>query len=154
VSELVSTAWASAATFRGSTSRAAQTAHAIRLGAAEGLDVNQPAQLAKVRRTLEAIQKAFNASLSGGKKVSLADLIVLGGGAAIEQAAKAGGHDAKALHAGTHGRVAGADRRPLVRTARADRRRVPQLCPRQAAPVGRGAAGGSGATADAERRPR
>jgi catalase-peroxidase len=95
VSELVSTAWASAATFRGSDKRGGANGARIRLAPQKDWDVNQPAQLAKVLQTLEAIQKAFNGSLSGGKKVSLADLIVLGGGAAIEQAAKAGGHDAK-----------------------------------------------------------
>ena len=85
-------------------------------------------------RSSKQIQKEFNASASGGKKVSLADLIVLGGGAAIEKAAKDAGLDVKvALHAGPHGRLAGADRRRVLRAARADRRRLPQLCPRQAA---------------------
>jgi catalase-peroxidase len=92
VSQLVSTAWASAATFRGSDKRGGANGARIRLSPQKDWDVNQPAQLAKVLKTLEAIQKEFNA---GGKKVSLADLIVLGGGAAIEKAAKAAGHDVK-----------------------------------------------------------
>jgi catalase-peroxidase len=95
VSELVSTAWASAASFRGSDKRGGANGARIRLAPQKDWDVNQPAQLAKVLQTLEAIQKEFNASQSGGKKVSLADLIVLGGGAAIEKAAKAAGHEVK-----------------------------------------------------------
>jgi len=95
VSELVSTAWASAASFRGSDKRGGANGARIRLAPQKDWDVNQPAQLAKVLQTLEAIQKEFNASQSGGKRVSLADLIVLGGGAAIEKAAKAAGHDVK-----------------------------------------------------------
>jgi catalase-peroxidase len=95
VSELVSTAWASASTFRGSDKRGGANGARVRLAPQKDWDVNQPAQLAKVLRTLEAIQKEFNASQSGGKKVSLADLIVLGGCAAIEKAAKAAGHDVK-----------------------------------------------------------
>jgi catalase-peroxidase len=95
VSELVSTAWASASTFRGSDKRGGANGGRIRLAPQKDWDVNQPAQLANVLRTLEAIQKEFNASQSGGKKASLADLIVLGGCAAIEKAAKAAGHDVK-----------------------------------------------------------
>jgi catalase-peroxidase len=93
ISELVSTAWASASTFRGSDKRGGANGARIRLAPQKDWDVNQPAQLAKVLQTLEAIQKDFNASQTGGKKVSLADLIVLGGGAAIEKAAKNAGHD-------------------------------------------------------------
>jgi catalase-peroxidase len=93
VSELVATAWASASTFRGSDKRGGVNGARIRLAPQKDWAVNQPAQLAKVLKTLAAIQEAFNASASGGKKVSLADLIVLGGGAAIEKAAKAAGHD-------------------------------------------------------------
>jgi len=95
VSRLVSTAWASASTFRGSDKRGGANGARIRLAPQKDWDVNQPAQLAKVLQTLEAIQKEFNASQSGGKKVSLADLIVLGGGAAIEKAAKDAGVDVK-----------------------------------------------------------
>jgi catalase-peroxidase len=95
ISELVSTAWASASTFRGSDKRGGANGARIRLTPQKDWDVNQPAQLAKVLETLEAIQKEFNASQSGGTKVSLADLIVLGGGAAIEKAAKGAGHEVK-----------------------------------------------------------
>jgi catalase-peroxidase len=95
VSQLVSTAWASAATFRGSDKRGGANGARIRLAPQKDWAVNQPAQLAKVLEKLEAIQKDFNASQSGGKKVSLADLIVLGGCAAVEKAAKAAGHDVK-----------------------------------------------------------
>jgi len=92
VSELVSTAWASASTFRGSDKRGGANGARIRLSPQKDWDVNQPAQLAKVLAKLEAIQKEFNA---GGKKVSLADLIVLGGSAAVEKAAKDAGTDVK-----------------------------------------------------------
>ena len=91
VSQIVSTAWASASTFRGSDKRGGANGARLRLAPQKDWDVNQPAQLAKVLVTLETIQREFNASQSGGKKVSLADLIVLGGCAAIEKAAKAGG---------------------------------------------------------------
>ena len=93
ISELVSTAWASASTFRGSDKRGGANGARIRLAPQKGWKVNQPAQLAKVIETLEGIRKAFNAAQSGGKKVSLADLIVLGGCVAVEQAAKNAGHD-------------------------------------------------------------
>ncbi len=92
VSELVSTAWASASTFRGSDKRGGANGARIRLAPQKDWKVNQPAQLAKVLKTLEGIQQAFNGAQSGGKKVSLADLIVLAGCAGIEQAAKNAGH--------------------------------------------------------------
>ena len=92
VSQLVSTAWASASTFRGSDKRGGANGGRIRLAPQKDWEVNQPAQLSKVLGALERIQKEFNGSAAGGKKVSLADLIVLAGGAGIEQAAKAGGH--------------------------------------------------------------
>src|SRR6516225_4171391 len=95
VSQLVATAWASASTFRGSDKRGGANGARVRLAPQEDWDVNQPAQLAEVLLTLEAIQKEFNASQTGGKKVSLADLIVLGGCAAVEKAAKDAGHDVK-----------------------------------------------------------
>jgi catalase-peroxidase len=95
VSQLVSTAWASASTFRGSDKRGGANGARIRLEPQKNWEVNQPAELAKVLQKLEAIQKDFNASQSGGKKVSLADLIVLGGDAAIEEAAKKAGHKVK-----------------------------------------------------------
>jgi catalase-peroxidase len=93
VSQLVSTAWASASTFRGSDKRGGANGARIRLAPQKDWEVNQPAELSKVLNALEAIQKEANASLSGGKQVSLADLIVLGGCAAIENGAKAAGHD-------------------------------------------------------------
>lgn len=93
VSELVSTAWASASTFRGSDKRGGANGARIRLAPQKDWVVNQPAQLAKVLRILEGIQSAFNSAQSGGKKVSLADLIVLAGCAGIEQAAKNAGLD-------------------------------------------------------------
>jgi len=93
VSELVSTAWASASTFRGSDMRGGANGARIRLAPQKDWEVNQPEQLAKVLKTLESIQSAFNSAQSGGRKVSLADLIVLGGCAAVEAAAeKAGCH--------------------------------------------------------------
>ncbi|MFH1031842.1 MAG: catalase/peroxidase HPI [Chloroflexota bacterium] len=93
VSELVSTAWASASTFRGSDKRGGANGARIRLAPQKDWEVNQPARLAKVLETLEGIQSAFNSTQSGGKKVSLADLIVLAGCAGVEQAAKNAGHD-------------------------------------------------------------
>ena len=93
VSELVSTAWASASTFRGSDKRGGANGARIRLSPQKDWDVNRPAELAAVLDKLEAIRTAFNASMTDGKKISLADLIVLGGNAAIEKAAKAAGHD-------------------------------------------------------------
>jgi catalase-peroxidase len=95
ISQLVATAWASAATFRGTDKRGGANGARIRLAPQKDWEVNQPAELTKVLRTLEAIQKDFNGAQSGGKKVSLADLIVLGGCAAVEAAAKKAGHDVK-----------------------------------------------------------
>ena len=95
ISDLVATAWASASTFRGSDKRGGANGARIRLAPQKDWEVNQPAGLAKVLKALEAIQKEFNNSQSGGKKVSLADLIVLGGDAAIEAAAKKAGHEVK-----------------------------------------------------------
>ncbi len=91
ISQLVSTAWASASTFRGSDKRGGANGARIRLAPQKDWAINQPAELAKVLQKLEGIQKEFNASASGGKKISLADLIVLGGAAAVEKAAKDGG---------------------------------------------------------------
>jgi catalase-peroxidase len=92
VSQLVSTAWASAATFRGSDKRGGANGARIRLEPQKNWGVNKPAELAKVLKTLEQIQKDFNSSQTGKKRVSLADLIVLGGCAGVEEAAKKGGH--------------------------------------------------------------
>jgi catalase-peroxidase len=93
VSQLVSTAWASASTFRGSDMRGGANGARIRLAPQKDWEVNQPEQLATVLKTLEGIQKEVNSAQSGGKMVSLADLIVLGGCAGVEQAAKNAGHD-------------------------------------------------------------
>ncbi len=95
ISELVSTAWASAATFRGSDKRGGANGARIRLSPQKNWEVNQPAVLARILTRLESIQREFNAAASGGKKVPLADLIVLGGCAAIEAAAKKAGHEIK-----------------------------------------------------------
>jgi len=95
ISELVTTAWASAATFRGSDKRGGANGARIRLAPQKDWAVNQPAQLAKVLKALEAIQGEFNAAQTDGKRVSLADLIVLAGGAAIEKASKDAGHELK-----------------------------------------------------------
>jgi catalase-peroxidase len=95
IAQLVSTAWASASTFRGTDKRGGANGARIRLAPQKNWEVNQPAELAKVLPTLEKIQKDFNSSQSGKKKVSLADVIVLGGCAAVEAAAKKAGHDVK-----------------------------------------------------------
>jgi catalase-peroxidase len=95
ISQLVTTAWESAATFRGSDKRGGANGARIRLAPQKDWEVNQPVELAKVLQKLEAIRKDFNSAQSGGKKVSLADLIVLGGDMAIEEAAKKAGHDVK-----------------------------------------------------------
>jgi catalase-peroxidase len=93
ISQLVSTAWASAASFRGTDKRGGANGGRIRLAPQRDWEVNDPSELVEVLQTLEGIQQDFNSSQSGGKKVSLADLIVLGGCAAVEQAAKNAGHD-------------------------------------------------------------
>jgi catalase-peroxidase len=93
ISQLVTTAWASASTFRGSDRRGGANGARIRLAPQKDWEVNQPVELAKVLETLEAIQKDFNGNQSGEKKVSIADLIVLGGSAAVEEAAKKAGHE-------------------------------------------------------------
>src|SRR6202034_4074355 len=98
ISRLVTTAWASAASFRGSDKRGGANGARIRLAPQKDWEVNQPTELAKVLPKLEAIQKEFNSTQSNGnkgKKVSLADLIILGGNAAVEEAAKKGGHEVK-----------------------------------------------------------
>ncbi|HZP25833.1 MAG TPA: peroxidase family protein, partial [Dehalococcoidia bacterium] len=95
VSQLVYTAWASAASFRGTDKRGGANGARIRLAPQKDWEVNQPAELAKVLQTLERIQTEFNSSQTGSKKVSLADLIVLGGCGAVEKAAKSAGHDVR-----------------------------------------------------------
>src|SRR5205823_2310490 len=93
ISQLVSTAWAAAASFRGTDKRGGANGARIRLAPQKDWEVNDPTELAKVLQTLQQIQQDFNSTQSGGKKVSLADVIVLGGCAAVEQAAKNAGHD-------------------------------------------------------------
>jgi catalase-peroxidase len=95
IPQLVTTAWASAATFRGSDKRGGANGARIRLAPQKDWEANQPAELAKVLPKLEAIQKEFNGAQRGGKRISLADLIVLGGCAAVEAAAKKAGHEVK-----------------------------------------------------------
>jgi catalase-peroxidase len=95
ISQLVATAWASAASFRGTDKRGGANGGRIRLAPQKDWEVNDPSELAKVLQTLEQVQQDFNSSLSGGKKVSVADVIVLGGCAAVEEAAKKAGHDVK-----------------------------------------------------------
>ena len=138
VSQLVSAAWASASTFRGSDKRGGANGARIRLSPQKDWEVNQPAQLNSVLQKLEAIQKEF------GKKVSLADLIVLGGcGCGREGREGCRRRREGPLQAGTYGRLAGADRRGVVCSARTARRRFPQLRQQQEAPV-HGAGGGVG----------
>ncbi len=93
IARLVATAWASASTFRGSDKRGGANGARIRLAPQNGWEVNEPAELAAALATLEGVQRAFNAAQGGGKRISMADLIVLGGCAAVEAAAKAAGHD-------------------------------------------------------------
>ena len=128
ISELVSTAWASASTFRGSDKRGGANGARIRLAPQKDWEVNQPAQLAKVLETLEGIQKAFNAR-AGRRQEGLARRPDRAGRL---RGGRAGGEERRArrrgaVHAGPHGRLAGADRRRLVRRAGAGRRRLPQL---------------------------
>ena len=152
VSQLVSTAWASAATFRGTDKRGGANGARICLAPQKDWEANNPAELSQVLQTLEGIQAEFNGSQSGGKKVSLADLIVLAGCAGVEQAAKnAGSGCAGPLCTRAHGRVAGVDRRGVVCRTRTQGRRVPQLHPGRAGRQAGRVAGGAGVHADAHR---
>ena len=152
ISRLVSTAWASAATFRGTDKRGGANGARIRLAPQKDWEVNNPAERGKVLQTLEEIQTEFNSSQSNGKMVSLADVIVLGGCTAVEEAAKNAGHDVQVpFSPGRTDASQEPNRRGLICRARTHRRRVSQL-PRSWTPkIGRGAAGGSGAHADADR---
>ena len=128
VSQLVSTAWASASTFRGSDKRGGANGARIRLEPQKQWEVNRPEQLATVLKTLEGIASKFNSAQSGGKKISLADLIVLAGNVGVEQAAKkAGIRCDRAVRAGTHRCIARANRCGIVYRVRAAGRRFPQL---------------------------
>ena len=152
VSELVSTAWASASTFRGSDKRGGANGARIRLAPQKDWEVNQPAQLAKVLKTLEGIQSAFN-SAAVWRQEGLAGRPDRSGRL---RRRRASGEECRSrgdgsLHAGTHGRLAGANRCGLLRRARTDRGRLPQLPQGQIHRIGRGAAGRQGAIADADR---
>jgi catalase-peroxidase len=128
IPDLVSTAWNAAASFRGTDKRGGANGARIRLTPQKDWEANEPAQLSAVLKALERVQQEFNRSQSGGKKVSLADLIVLGGCAAVEEAARKAGHNVIVrVRTRPHGCIAGADRRRNLRGARAGRRRVPQL---------------------------
>ncbi len=153
VPQLVSTAWASAATYRDTDKRGGANGARIRLAPQKDWAVNEPAELATVLAKLEEVQAEFNAA--GGATVSLADLIVLGGVAAVEKAAKDAGVDVSVpFHAGSHRRDAGADRRRLVRGARAARGRFPQLPARRREAGAGGAAGRRARTCSASPLPR
>ena len=128
ISELVSTAWASASTFRGSDNRGGANGARIRLAPQKDWEVNQPARLSTVLQTLGKVQEKFNSAQSGTKKVSLADIIVLGGCAGIEQAAKQGRSRCdRSLHTGTHGCFARANGCRFIRRARTGCGRVPAI---------------------------
>ena len=152
VSQLVSTAWASASTFRGSDLRGGANGARIRLAPQKDWEVNQPARLASVLETLQGIRREFNEAQADGKGVSLADVIVLGGCAAVEQAARNAGHEVTVpFTPGPHGCLAGADRRRVLRGARTGRGRVPQLRRWPARRVGGRASGRPGAASGADR---
>ena len=152
VSELVSTAWASASTFRGSDKRGGANGARIRLAPQKDWEVNQPAQLAKVLKTLEGIQSAFN-SAAVRRQEGLAGRPDRAGRL---RRRRAGGEECRSrghgsLHAGTHGRLAGADRCGILRRARTDRGRLPQLPQGQIQRTGRSAADRQGTIADPDR---
>ena len=151
VSQLVTTAWTSAATFRGTDKRGGGNGARIRLEPQKGWEINDLVQLEKVLQTLEQVQTEFNSAQTDGKRVSLADLIVLAGCAGVEKAAKNAGQErAGALCAGAHGRIAGVDRRRVVRSSRTHRRRVPQLPQGRTQRISGGAAGGAGIHANSD----
>ena len=156
VSQLVSTAWASASTFRGTDKRGGANGARIRLAPQKDWEVNKPAELANVLQKLEQIQTDFNSSQSGGKRVSLADLIVLGGCAAVEQAAKNAGHDIQVPF--RPGRTDASQEQTDVEsfavlepTADGFRNYLPRPRNQRIRKTGRAAAGGTGGTADADR---
>ena len=153
ICQLVNTAWGFGVDVpRFRQARRSWTYARVSLSPQKDWEVNQPAELAKTLEKLEAIRKDFNGTKSGGKKVSLADLIVLGGDAAIaEEAAKKAGHEVKIpLSAGPYGCNAGTDRRALFRGTRTGCRRLQKLSQEGLDAAGRGVAGGPGAVAEAD----
>ncbi len=152
-SDLVGTAWASASTFRGTDKRGGANGARIRLEPQKDWEVNNPAELARVLRTLEGIQQDFNGAQAGGaKQVSLADVIVLGGCAAVERAARRrGAARARSVHAWSNGCDPGADRPRVIRRARAGGRRLPQLPGQGPVRAGRAPPGRSRLPTDAHR---
>ena len=128
VPQLVKAAWSAAASYRNTDKRGGANGGRLRLEPQKNWEVNEPSELEKVLAALEKIQHDFNDSASGGKKISLADLIVLAGSAAVEKAAKDAGHEiAVHFRAGSYRRLAGEHRRGVVRGARTAGRRLPQL---------------------------
>ena len=155
-SQLVATAWGAASSFRGTDKRGGANGARIRLEPQRSWAVNDPTELSAVIEKLEAIQSAFNDWRSDGKRVSLADLIVLGGCAAVEQAAKDAGYDVTVpVHAGSHRRIGRVDGRGIVRRARTEGGRVPQLSATGSADLASRSSGGAadraGRDADPER---
>ena len=152
ISQLVTTAWASASSFRGSDKRGGANGARIRLAPQKDWEVNQPAELAQVLSKLEAIQKEFNGAQSGGKKISLADLIVLGRRRGRRGCCEEGRRRGdRAILRGPHGRLAGADGRRVIRGAGAGRGWLPQLRPQGARRLHGRAAAGPREPADADR---
>ena len=128
VPQLVKTAWSAAGSYRNTDKRGGANGGRLRLEPQKDWEVNEPSELDKALPALEKIQQDFNGSASGGKKISLADLIVLAGSAAVEKAAKDAGHDDHgAVRAGAYRRLAGEHRCGVVRGARTAGRRLPQL---------------------------
>jgi catalase-peroxidase len=151
VLQLVSTAWASASTFRGSDKRGGANGARIRLAPQKDWEANQPGQLANVLETLQRIQSEFNNAQSGGKKASLADLIALAVAPPSSRRRRAPATPSRFLHARAHGCNAGADRCRLLRPARTDSGRLSAITSRAGQRPGGGAAGRQGAATDADR---
>ncbi len=152
LSRLVSTAWAAAASFRGTDMRGGANGGRIRLAPQKDWEVNDPAELARSRQTLEKIQQDFNSSQSGATRVSFADLVVLGGCAAVEQAARNAAQDVDSpVFPGTDRCVAGTNRRGVVCGARTFGRRVPELPASRREGSGGARPGGAGQPVDVDR---
>ena len=151
VSQMVTTAWASTATFRGTDKRGGANGARIRLEPQKGWEVNDPVQLEKVLQTLEQVQTEFNSAQTDGKRVTLADLIVLAGCAGVEKAARNAGQNVRMPFAAwAYRRISGLDRRRVVRSSRTHRRRVPQLPQGRTERISGGVAGGAGIYANSD----